>query len=92
METKQFAPDTCQCILEVTFGPGIAVTFVDFIQKCFIHKGFNGQTLAQEVANHNRGFQISQNASDNDKKQNKIDKKNEKARIRTLGKPVRNTT
>jgi len=54
--TTRWLPDTCDCIL--LFQPG-TTTFVQWEQRCDLHKALSGQTLLDTVLTHNRSFAIA---------------------------------
>jgi len=84
--------DCCQCrlIMEIRL-PSPTFVFIDWIQKCDIHKGFDNQALLNVVSAHNKLFQLTlPNPTAQEKAQNQIDKRNERVRILALGDPVKN--
>ena len=82
MSLVKWSPDSCLCqmIVDENFN------FVNWIQKCQEHKNFNGIALLNSVHAHNRGFNESQRSND----EKKLDKSNERSRIRNLGKSIQN--
>jgi hypothetical protein len=82
MSEVKWSPDSCLCQLIVDEN----FSFVNWIQKCQEHKNLNGVGLLNSVHTHNKGFNQT-NRSNTEKKQ---DKSNEKARIRSLGVPIKN--
>jgi len=51
--TLEWSPDSCECILELSDDIS---TLEDWVQKCFIHKGFADPDLLDEVKTHCSGF------------------------------------
>ena len=80
--------DTCLCqfVVDENFN------YVDWIQKCQIHKNSNGVGLLTSVLAHHRGFNGRSQGNRTEKDQVKRDKANEQSRIRNLGTPEKNTT
>jgi len=78
-----WSPDTCQCIIEIN-----NETFIDYIQKCQIHKNFNDQDLLDRILFHNRGFKA--NGTRIDIKNKQAEKATERKRILDIGDPIRN--
>lgn len=83
--------DCCQCIIELDM-PG--ETYVDWIQKCELHKNLNDQAFLDAVLAHNQGFKIvgvvPNLPTEAEKSQNDANKRAEFARILAMGNPVRN--
>ncbi len=85
--TTRWLSDCCQCIIELD-----NETFVDFIQRCQIHKGFTRQALVTEVLSHNRSFPVTKVGTRPTAAElavNEEEKRTERARIRVIGNPVR---
>lgn len=93
MSKKTWIPDTCQCIIEIDVGVTPNVTFVDYVQKCDIHKGLFDQAYLDAVLAHNQSFKIVEATlglpTPAERAQNNSDKRTEAARILALGSPVR---
>jgi len=83
-----WSPDTCLCIIAFDFR-GDQIIYSKAIQKCRLHVNLFDQSFLDAVMSHCRSYQIRQNASETEKRQNSIDKANEKKRIRDLGDPIR---
>jgi len=83
-----WSPDTCLCILAFDFR-GDQIIYSSHIQKCRIHNNLFDQSYLDAVMAHCRSYQIRQNATETERRQNSIDKANEKKRIRDLGDPIR---
>jgi len=77
-----FTPDTCDCIVIVD---NKTFQFIDWIQKCEIHKDQIDSTIIQTILDHNNSFNKA-NKPDKIKKQ---DRAKEKERIKKLGKGVK---
>jgi len=75
----KFSPDTCICEIIVD---NKTFAFINWKIKCEIHKDVLDSDLVLTILNHNNPF----NQSNKPEKQKKIDKANEKSRIRNLGK------
>ena len=88
--TILWGSDCCQCALEVEF-IGVNVNFINWVQKCFIHKDFSAQPLVNQAVNQCRFYQLTvQNPTAQEKINNRNDKATERARIRALGSPIVN--
>jgi len=85
--------DCCQCILEMNVrAQSPTFEYVDWIQKCFIHKDFDNQPLVNQAVNQCRFYQLTvQNPTAQEKLDNRNAKATERARILALGDPIVNT-
>jgi len=81
MNEKLWSPDSCVCkiIVDENFN------YLDWIEKCFIHKNMSDVAFLNIVLNHNQGFNRSI-GSQAVKRQNKS---NEIKRINALGASVK---
>lgn len=80
--TIRWTPDTCNCIVDLEQG---TTKYVDWVQKCLVHKDLNGQKLVDGIINQCKKFQIKENYTKQDMKNNVIEKQNEKLKIAELG-------
>jgi len=77
-------PDTCHCRIEIDSN----YNFIDWVQKCELHKNLNNQVLIVEVMKHNKSFNYKFGNIDLNPIQTKEiaqDRKNEFTRIKLLG-------
>ena len=84
-----WSPDTCLCILAFDFR-GDQIIYSNWIQKCRIHVNLFDQSYLDAVMSHCRSFKAPDNPTEDQRRQNSIDKSEEKKRIKNLGDPVRN--
>jgi len=50
----EWHPDSCQCIIQYDD----KIKFVDYIQKCQLHKNHSGQKLLDEIHSHNKKYRL----------------------------------
>ena len=74
--------DSCPCQLIVNEN----FEYQDWIEKCFIHKNMNDVAFLMIVQNHNKGM----NRTAGTPAEKRLNKLNEKNRIRVLGPGVTN--
>ncbi len=87
--TIRMGSDCCQCIIEFDMPNE---TFVDFIQRCEIHKGFASQALVTAVLAHNRSFpvrKVGTRPTSAELDVNEEEKRTERVRIMAIGNPVK---
>lgn len=86
---RWWRPDTCDCIVRVELPDMI---YVDWLQKCELHKDFTSQRLIDMVKAHNNGFNSRFGNIDLSLQQKTdigSDKRAERQRIRLIGSGVR---
>jgi len=77
-----WSSDSCDCKLIVDEN----FSYLDWREKCFIHKNMNHNALVNSVQGHNQGFNRA-NGTKFEKRSNKFVEKN---RIRALGDSIKN--
>ncbi len=85
----KYIPDTCLCIVEFDVNARGNLVFTNWIQKCQLHKNFDGQDLVDRIQALNKTYEIQRNPTREQIKQNLANKRAEHKRIRDMGAPVK---
>lgn len=87
----EFSPDTCNCIVDIQ-RKGDTFEFLEWINKCEIHKNFDAQQLLDEILIHNNAINTKFGNKPNQIQmdQIKLDRRTEMLRIRKIGPGDRN--
>jgi hypothetical protein len=87
--TIRYTPDTCDCIIDLSHD---TITIEEWVQKCQMHKDFDGKKLKDKVFDHNKSIGVV--TSDNPTLVETVKAMKEcaaeKKRIRGMGKPIIN--
>ena len=86
----KYSPDTCLCIVEFDVNGRGNLIYSNWIQKCQLHKNYSNQDLIDEIQTDNKSYEIKQNPTREEIRENLIDKQVEKRRVRDMGDPVVN--
>lgn len=86
--TILWTPDTCLCIVEIEIVADNPI-FINWIQKCQLHKNSSDQALVDQVAIQCRKYKIKKNSTKTENQENNRDKKIEYNKIKAMGAPVK---